>query len=88
MRGRHEVGIRLLQCGAGIRGNHWAQFIREHPDTECVGVVDIDPAALDKVKAKVQSDSCSYFTDLDEALAKTAADAALIVSPSGAWRRA
>ena len=50
-------GDQILQCGAGIRGNHWAQFIREHPDVECVGVVDIDPAALDKVKAKVQSES-------------------------------
>jgi predicted dehydrogenase len=76
------VAIRVLQCGAGIRGNHWAQFIREHPDTECVGVVDIDPAALANVKAAVQSDACAYFTGLDQALAQTDADAALIVSPS------
>ena len=76
------MAIRVLQCGAGIRGNHWAQFIREHPDTECVGVVDIDPAALANVKAAVQSDACAYFTGLDQALAQTDADAALIVSPS------
>jgi predicted dehydrogenase len=76
------VAIEILQCGAGIRGNHWAQFVREHPDVECVGVVDIDPAALDKVKARVQSESCRYFTDLDAALAQADADAALIVSPS------
>ena len=50
------MAIKILQCGAGIRGNHWAQFIRAHPDVECVGVVDIDPAALDKVKAQVQSE--------------------------------
>jgi predicted dehydrogenase len=76
------VAIRLLQCGAGIRGNHWAQFVREHPDIECVALVDVDPAALDKVKAKVQSDACRYFADLDDALAQTDAEAALIVSPS------
>lgn len=76
------MAIRILQCGAGIRGNHWAQFVRAHPDVECVGVVDIDPAALDRVKAKVQSERCRYFSDLDQALDQADADAALIVSPS------
>jgi predicted dehydrogenase len=76
------VAIKILQCGAGLRGNHWAQFIREHPDVECVGVVDVDPGALDRVKAKIQSESCRYFTELDQALDQTGADAALIVSPS------
>jgi predicted dehydrogenase len=76
------VAIRLLQCGGGIRGNHWAQFVREHPDFECVALVDVDPAALDNVKAKVQNEACRYFADLDDALAQTDADAALIVSPS------
>jgi predicted dehydrogenase len=76
------VAIKLLQCGAGIRGNHWAQFVREHPDVECVGVVDVDPAALDRIKEKVQSESCRYFGDLDQALSEAKAEAALIVSPS------
>ena len=76
------MAIRILQCGAGIRGNHWAQFVREHPDTECVGVVDVDPEALERIKAKVDSGSCRYFSDLEQALAQTEADAALIVSPS------
>ena len=76
------MAIRILQCGAGIRGNHWAQFVREHPDTECVGVVDVDPAALDRIKAKAEGGSCRYFGDLDQALEQVAADAALIVSPS------
>jgi predicted dehydrogenase len=76
------VAIQILQCGAGLRGNHWAQFVRAHPDVECVGVIDVDPAALDQIKAKVQHESCRYFTDLDQALAETKADAVLIVSPS------
>jgi predicted dehydrogenase len=76
------VTVRILQSGAGLRGNHWAQFILEHPDTECVAVVDVDAAALDRIKAKVQSDACAYYEDLDAALEKTAADAALIVCPS------
>lgn len=74
--------IKILQCGAGLRGNHWAQFVREHPDIECVGVVDVDPDALGKIKAQVQNGSCAYFADLDQALDQTRADAALIVSPS------
>jgi predicted dehydrogenase len=76
------VAIRVLQCGAGIRGNHWAQFVRERPDFECVGVVDTDPAALDRIRATVQSDACRYFSGLDQALEQADADAALIVSPS------
>ena len=76
------MAIRILQCGAGIRGNHWAQFVREHPDVECVGVVDVDSAALDRIKDRVQSESCRYFSDLEQALEQVAADAALIVSPS------
>jgi predicted dehydrogenase len=76
------VAIRILQCGAGIRGNHWAQFVREHPDVECVGMVDVDPTALDRVKGKVQSEACRYFGDLDQALGEANAEAALIVSPS------
>ena len=74
--------IRILQSGAGLRGNHWADFIRAHPDSECVAVVDVDRAALDRIKPKVQNEACAYFEDLDAALANTTADAALIVSPS------
>lgn len=74
--------IKILQCGAGLRGNHWAQFVHAHPDIECVGVVDVDPGALDQIKARVQNGSCGYFADLDQALGQTHADAALIVSPS------
>ncbi len=76
------MAIRILQSGAGLRGNHWADFIRAHPDSECVAVVDVDRAALERIKAKVQNDACAYDDDLDAALEQTSADAALIVSPS------
>lgn len=79
--------IRILQSGAGLRGSHWAGFIRAHPDAECVGVVDVDRAALERIKAKVQSDACAYFDDLDQALEQTTANAALIVSPSALHAR-
>ena len=81
------VAIKILQSGAGLRGNHWAAYIRAYPDAECVAVVDVDRAALDRIKAKVQNDACAYFDDLDAALETTTADAALIVSPSALHAR-
>ncbi len=81
------MAIKILQSGAGLRGNHWAAYIRAYPDAECVAVVDVDRAALDRIKAKVQNDACAYFDDLDAALEATTADAALIVSPSALHAR-
>jgi predicted dehydrogenase len=76
------VGIRILQIGIGIRGGHWAQYIKDYPDAEHVGFVDPDQAALDKARQTLGNRECGYFTDLQKALAETKADAALVVSPS------
>ena len=76
------MAIKLLQSGVGIRGTHWAQFVAQHPDVEPVGLVDVDAAALERIKPHVGSASCTYFQDLDRALADSRADAVLIVSPS------
>ncbi|MGH6942875.1 MAG: Gfo/Idh/MocA family protein [Geminicoccaceae bacterium] len=76
------MSIKLLQIGVGIRGGHWAQFVKDHPDAECVGFVDPDPAGLEKARATVGDRPCAYFSDLDQALAATKADAALVVSPT------
>jgi predicted dehydrogenase len=76
------VGIKVLQIGIGIRGGHWAQYVKDHPDVEHVGLVDPDRAALDKARQLLGDQQCGYFTDLEPALAETRADAALVVSPS------
>ena len=34
-------------------------------------MVDVDRAALEKIKAKVQSDACAYFADLDAGARRT-----------------
>ncbi len=73
--------VRLLQVGAGIRGGHWARFVREHPDFEPVGFVDPDPAALDRLR-EGGSDAPACYPDLDRALPAVEADALLIASPS------
>jgi predicted dehydrogenase len=74
------VTVRILQIGVGIRGGHWAEIVRDHPDTECVGFVDPDPKGLER--ARGLSGGARGFADLDSALAESKADAALIVSPS------
>lgn len=75
------MAIRLLQIGAGIRGQHWAQYIKSHPDFECVGVVEPDAACRDKARAII-GEGPKYFADLDEALRGSGAQAVLIVTPS------
>jgi len=76
------VSVKILQIGAGIRGLHWVQFVKDHPDVECVALVEPDAAAREKARAAIGESSCGCFGDLDEALRKVTADAALIVSPS------
>jgi predicted dehydrogenase len=74
------VTIRILQIGAGIRGRHWAQLIKDYPDATCVALVEPDRGNLDQAKAIIGG-GCAYPGDLGEALGKVQADAALIVSP-------
>jgi len=75
------VSIKILQVGAGIRGGHWAQFVKGHPDVECVALVEPDAASRAKIEPIIGA-GCRYFSDLDQALREVKVDAALIVSPS------
>ena len=72
--------IKILQVGAGLRGRHWIQFARAHPDFEIVGIVE--PDAGSREKAKAVAGATRFFTDLGEALSQAKADAAIIVTPS------
>ncbi|MDX6749587.1 Gfo/Idh/MocA family oxidoreductase [Geminicoccaceae bacterium 1502E] len=74
------MSIRILQVGAGIRGRHWTQFVKEHPGTSCVALVDPVEASREQARA-VLGETCRYFATLEEALAAVEADAALITSP-------
>lgn len=75
------MNVKILQIGVGIRGGHWVEFVRDHPDTTAVGFVDPVPAALDRAR-KAAGGDVPGFAALDEALGATEADAALIASPS------
>lgn len=73
------MAFKLIHVGVGGRGGHWLEFIAGQPQFESVACVDIDRAALDKVAARI---GCPTFTDLDQALTQTEADAVMIASPS------
>jgi predicted dehydrogenase len=75
------VSIKIIQIGAGLRGQHWAQFVRNHPDVQCVAFVEPDEAARNRVRS-VAGDGCQFFASVDEAVRAVKADAALIVTPS------
>jgi len=75
------VSVKVLQIGVGIRGGHWIEYVRDHPDIIAVGFVDPVPAALDRARRSAGRD-VPVFGDLEEALNETDADAVLIASPS------
>ena len=72
--------VRVLHVGVGIRGGHWVDFVRQHPDFQTVGYVDVDPAALERVTARGQG--AEAYTDLARALDRTDAEVAIIASPT------
>lgn len=75
------MGIKIIQIGAGIRGMHWAGFVKAHPDVDCVALVE--PVEANRTRAlAVIGAGCQSFADLDSALRAVKADAALIVTPS------
>lgn len=75
------MSIKILQIGAGIRGRHWAQFVKNHPDFECIGLIEPDAESANRARAII-GEGAKYFTELRAALTEVKADAALIVSPS------
>lgn len=74
--------VKIIHVGLGIRGSHWLQFVADHPDFQSVACVDSDADALDRARSQL-SEECNFFDDLNQALERTDADAALITSPSG-----
>ncbi len=75
------MSIKILQIGAGIRGRHWAEFIRTYPDAQCTGLVEPDAATRARAEA-IAGGGCRTFADLESALQAGPYDAAVVVSPS------
>ncbi len=73
--------VRVLQIGVGIRGSHWAEYVRDHPDMMPVGYVDSSTAALARAR-QVGGPEVHCYQEVDQALREVEADAALIATPS------
>ena len=71
--------LRILQIGLGNRGRMWAEIIAGRKDVVPSGVVDVNPQAVAAFTAA--HPDVPGFTDLDTALAATASDAVLLVTP-------
>jgi predicted dehydrogenase len=71
--------FRLLQVGLGNRGKMWNEIIRRRADVVQSGVVELDPVRLAAYQA--QYPTTPAFSNLDAALAATASDAVLLVTP-------
>lgn len=71
--------FRILQVGLGNRGAMWAEIIDGRDDVTHSGVVDVDPARLDRFAET--HPATPRFTSYQEALAQTQSDAVLLVTP-------
>ncbi len=73
--------VRVIQAGLGGWGRSWAEVVREATGIELVGVVDQDPEARRWANGELGLKVDSCYESLDEALAATACDAVLAITP-------
>ncbi|MCB9139077.1 MAG: Gfo/Idh/MocA family oxidoreductase [Caldilineaceae bacterium] len=71
--------FRILQVGLGNRGRMWAEIIAAREDVALSGIVDVDPARLEPIRA--QYPDTPLFTDMTAALEASTSDAVLLVTP-------
>jgi predicted dehydrogenase len=76
------LAIRIIHVGAGSRGRHWVEIVRDYPDALSVAFIDKDPKALDAARKLAGRSSAETHTDLAVALRAVPADVALITTPS------
>jgi predicted dehydrogenase len=69
--------IRLVLVGAGLRGRVWLQAVADSPDTELVGLVDLDPAVARRAADAVGFDTIPCARSLTEMLDQVDPDAVL-----------
>lgn len=74
--------IKIIHIGVGGRGRHWLEYVAQHPDFVAAACVDVDQKALESARRASGQEHGKFFTSLEEAVAQTQADAALITSPS------
>jgi predicted dehydrogenase len=68
--------MKILHIGLGTRGQRWLSAVQEYPGAKSVGCVEPVPSVLDR--ASKRCPSLTFGQDLEEALRKVPADAAII----------
>jgi predicted dehydrogenase len=74
--------IKLLHIGVGARGRHWLEIVAHHPDFVSVACVDESESSLAEARRQPGQAHGHFFTNVEEALARTRADAALVSTPT------
>lgn len=78
--------LRLVQVGAGAMGRAWLRTIRESPDAELVGLVDLDLAAARQAADDNGFPRVPVAISLEEVLERVDADAVVNVTVPTAHR--
>jgi predicted dehydrogenase len=72
--------LRILHIGAGPRGRHWLEIVRDYPEAVSVGLVDPSQSVLHWAKENYPQLPC--FQSLRGAVEAVPADAAIIATPA------
>ena len=78
----NTMALRLIHVGTGTRGRHWLEIVARHPDFASVACVDPSDSALREARACPGQDHGIFSSTLADALARTAADAVLVSTPT------
>ncbi len=78
--------LRLVQVGAGLMGEAWLGVISGSPDTELVGLVDLDLDVARRAAERTGVDSVAIGRSLTDVLARVTADAVVNVTVPAAHR--
>ena len=73
--------MRVIQVGLGGFGQSWAKIAQAATGVEFVAAVDASPAARAWAIDTLGLAEATVFADLEGALAKTTADAVLVITP-------
>lgn len=73
--------MNILHIGLGEPGRHWLAIARTRSDISSVGGVDPDASAIRWTRTHYPKLGNACYADLDEALDRTRADAAIIATP-------
>src|SRR5882724_5248271 len=74
--------LKLIHIGLGAWGSNWAAHVLPgHPDIDTVAFVDMIPEKRAAMQQRLGLPPEKFFASLDEAVAKTGADAVSIAVP-------